>query len=89
MIRKRILNPCIGQKGTQTEEYLLQSAGFERVEDVQGDVYYVGPFGHIVWLSPHNEWYSDKAPQWSTYLDAYLRWIRHWIEQGKAAKAGN
>ncbi|HKE24893.1 MAG TPA: hypothetical protein VKB88_21170 [Bryobacteraceae bacterium] len=59
------------------------------VEDAQGEVYYVGPYGHIVWLSANNEWYADKAPEWATALDGYLRWIRHWIEQGKLAKAGN
>lgn len=34
--------------------------GFRRV--FNGDVYYIGPFGHLIWLYSGSEWFSDKAP---------------------------
>jgi hypothetical protein len=63
-----------GIKGTQEEEALLKLSGFA-AQDVGGDVYYVGPYGHIIYLYAGGEWDSDKA-QRDQSLEDYLAWIR-------------
>jgi hypothetical protein len=52
-------------------------------QDIQGDVYYVGPVGHIIHLYADGEWDSDKAPREQS-LEDYLTWIR----EGLAALGG-
>ena len=65
----------IGGPGTEDEEALLKTHGFERTEDAQGEIYYVLPnSGHIVYLYLDGTWFSDKAAKGSS-LDAYLKWI--------------
>jgi hypothetical protein len=65
---------CWGVKGTPEEEALLEPSGFRVAEGVQGDVYYVGPYGHIIRLYAGGEWDSDKAPREQS-LEDYLSWI--------------
>ena len=65
-----------GVNGTQEEEALLGESGFEVVADIQGDVYYVGPMGHIIHLYAGDEWDSDKASREQS-LEDYLDWIRN------------
>jgi hypothetical protein len=66
---------CWGIKGTPEEEAILEQSGFRGTQDVQGDVYYVGPYGHIIHLYADGEWDSDKAPR-EQPLEDYLTWIR-------------
>jgi hypothetical protein len=72
-----------GVKGTPEEEALLELSGFMVAQDIQGDVYYVGPVGHIIHLYADGEWDSDKAPREQS-LEDYLTWIR----EGLAALGG-
>jgi hypothetical protein len=39
-----------GIKGTPEEEALLEQSGCRVTQDIQGNVYYVGPAGHIIYL---------------------------------------
>ena len=66
---------CWGIKGTPEEEKLLERSGFKLAQDIQGDVYYVGPMGHIIHLYAGDEWDSGKAPREQS-LEDYLAWIR-------------
>ena len=66
---------CWGIKGTPEEEALLERSGFTVAQDIQGDVYYVGPMGHIIHLYAGDEWDSDKASREQS-LEDYLAWIR-------------
>jgi len=66
---------CWGVKGTPEEEALLEQNAFRVTQDVQGDVYYVGPYGHIIHLYASGEWNSDKAPREQS-LDDYLASMR-------------
>ncbi|HXY78419.1 MAG TPA: hypothetical protein VEH47_06355 [Candidatus Acidoferrales bacterium] len=61
-----------GVRGSEEEYTFMTNAGFEMTGDVQGDVYYVGPFGHIVWLYPDGEWFADKAPVEYLSLEEYV-----------------
>ena len=63
-----------GIKGTSEEEALLKLSGFT-AQDVGGDVYYVGPYGHIIYLYADGTWDSDKAGAEQS-LEDYLAWIR-------------
>lgn len=52
-----------GIRGTEEERAWLAAKGFEEATDVQGDVYYVGPLGHIIWLFDNGTWSGGKAPE--------------------------
>lgn len=65
-----------GERGTDEEHIFLTKAGFQMMTDVQGDVYYVGPFGHIIWLYPEGEWCGDKAPAACTSLEEYVKSLK-------------
>jgi hypothetical protein len=43
------------ERGTAEEEKRLVENGFEFAKDAAGDLYYVGPFGHIIHLYPDGE----------------------------------
>jgi hypothetical protein len=60
--------PC-----TETEQTRLLRSGFRR-QDIQGDTYYVGPLGHIIYFYGDSTWSSDKAKDGWT-LDQYLDWL--------------
>ncbi len=64
-----------GIRGTPEEEALLKLSGFIFTLDIQGDTYYVGPLGHIVYLYSGGDWDSDKAPREQS-LEEYLTWIK-------------
>ena len=67
----------IGELGVEAEEgekAFLANNGFSKAVDVKGDVYYVGPLGHIIWLFADGTWHSDKAREGSTMED-YLSWL--------------
>jgi hypothetical protein len=66
---------CRGIKGTPEEEDLLKQSGFIVAQDIQEDMYYVGPMGHIVHLYADNGWDSDKAGGEQS-LEGYLAWIK-------------
>jgi hypothetical protein len=63
------------ERGTEIEEKLLADNGFEFASDIAGDLYYVGPFCHIIHLYPGSEWDSDKAPTNLKSLEEYLAWL--------------
>lgn len=65
----------LGIKGTPEEEAPLELSGFRVTQNVQGDVYCVGPYGHIIHLYASGEWNSDRAPREQS-LDDYLAWMR-------------
>ena len=75
---------CWGAKGTSEEEALLKLSGFT-AQDVGRDVYYVGPYGHIIYLYAGGEWDSDKAPR-DQSLEDYLAWIREKLAEIAAAR---
>jgi hypothetical protein len=60
--------------GTEEECALLESNGFSEEQDIRGNVYYVGPLGHIVELFADGTWRSDKAAKGGT-METYLRSI--------------
>ena len=68
-----------GIPGSEAERTWLASNGFEETQDVQGDVYYVGPLGHIVHLFDNGEWTSDKAREGMS-LESYVEWVVKPIE---------
>ena len=64
-----------GVRGSQTEIARLERNGYWEVEDVDGNIYYVGDAGHIIHLYADGTWDSDKArPRWS--LTDYFAWSR-------------
>src|SRR6185437_5319955 len=63
-----------GVSGTEADIALLASYGFNEASDIQGDIYYVGPLGHIVHLYPDGTWHSDKAADDSNF-EEYLKWV--------------
>jgi hypothetical protein len=63
-----------GVRGTEADIALLARYGFNEEKDIQGDVYYVGPLGHIVHLYPDGTWHSDKAAENSNF-EEYLKWV--------------
>ena len=65
----------LGVEGSESERAFLAHNGFLQAKDKSGDVYYVGPLGHIIWLFADNTWHSDKARKGSTMED-YLSWLR-------------
>ena len=50
-----------GVRGSQTEIARLERNGYWEVEDVDGNIYYVGDAGHIIHLYADGTWDSDKA----------------------------
>ena len=61
-------------QGTEEESANLIRHGFSLAEDAQGNKYYCGPFGHIIFLYENGTWYSDKGdPKLS--LQEYLDWM--------------
>lgn len=62
----------ISVAGAEDERAELARNGFTDATDITGNVYYVGPWGHIVELFADATWYSDKAPEGIT-LDEYLK----------------
>jgi hypothetical protein len=62
------------ERGTEDEERWLADHGFHFKEDADGDLYYVGPLGHIIHLYPGGEWDSDKAGACKS-LEEYLSWL--------------
>ena len=58
--------------GTEDERAVLARHGFSEGKDTAGNVYYVGPWGHIVELFTDGTWNSDKAVEGGT-LDGYLK----------------
>ena len=69
-----------GVRGSDEEHIFLTKAGFEMTADIQNDVYYVGPVGHIVWLYPQGEWSADKAPAECTSLEEYVIGVKKVLE---------
>jgi hypothetical protein len=63
-----------GVKGSEADIALLTKYGFNEAKDIQDDIYYVGPLGHIVHLYPEGSWYSDKAAEGSDF-EKYLKWV--------------
>ena len=68
-----------GVKGNDQEHAFLTNAGFVTT-DADGDVYYVGPLGHIVWLYSEGEWCADKAPAACTSLEEYVVSVKEALE---------
>jgi hypothetical protein len=64
------------ERGTEAEERYLADNGFEFTRDAGGDLYYVGPFCHIIHLYAGNEWESDKAPEDCVTLEEYFTLTR-------------
>ena len=62
------------ERGTEDEERWLADHGFHFKEDADGDLYYVGPLGHIIHLYPKGEWGSDKAGGCDS-LEEYVLWL--------------
>lgn len=69
-----------GVRGGDDENFFLTRSGFEMTADIQGDVYYVGPFGHIIWLYEEGEWFADKAPPESSSLVEYVVGVKKAVE---------
>jgi hypothetical protein len=63
-----------GEIGTQEEQTLLASKGFELAQDIQGDRYYIGREGQLLWLYADGEWTCDKAPPDCNSLIEYFHW---------------
>jgi hypothetical protein len=63
-----------GIKGTPEGEAVLELSGF-KVTQVGEHIYYIGPYGHIIYLYAGGEWCSDKAPREQS-LEDYLKCIR-------------
>jgi hypothetical protein len=63
-----------GVKGSEADTALLAKYGFNEQKDIQGDIYYVGPLGHIIYLFPEGTWHSDKATEGSNF-EEYLKWV--------------
>jgi hypothetical protein len=59
-------------RGSEGEEKWLADNCFEFTQDVVGNIYYVGPLGHIIYLYPDGAWDSDKAPPSCTSLEEYI-----------------
>ena len=72
-----------GVRGSDEEDIILTTAGFTMTADIQGDVYYLGPFGHIVWLFPEGEWFADKAPAECTSLEEYVIGVKKAMESSR------
>lgn len=66
---------CLGQPGTEEEETLLASKGFKMARDCQGDVYYIGQEGQIIWLYGDSEWSGSAAPPGCSSLEEYFDWL--------------
>ena|SRR5271157_3909373 len=66
---------CRGEKGAEEEHLLLASKGFQMAQDCQGDVYYIGPEGQIIWLYSDSEWICDEAPADCGSLEKYFDWL--------------
>src|ERR1017187_10276062 len=64
-----------GTRGTEEEEKLLTRMGFEVTQDCQGDVYYIGPDGQIIWLYSDSEWICHEAPADCGSLEKYFDWL--------------
>jgi hypothetical protein len=64
----------LGIEADEQEQEFLSINGFSTTVDRQGDVYYTGPYGHIIWLFPDDTWYSDKARDGSS-MGEYLNWL--------------
>jgi len=76
MGRKRISKRCKGQRGAEEEHEFLTSNRFHLEEDREGDVYYVGPLGHLIWLCASDYWFADKAPAEYTSIEQYLSYLK-------------
>ncbi len=63
MIKRTRIRKAVGwpERATENEKRWLADHGFNFAEDAGGDLYYVGPLGHIVHLYPGNKWDSDRG----------------------------
>jgi len=66
----------LGIQGSEQENAIFKSCGLEHAQDCQGDNYYVGPMGQIVWLYPDGTWWTDSRGYPSATLQEYLTIVK-------------
>lgn len=62
-----------GVEGTSEEAEMLKTHRFEFMHDANGDNFYGGPFGRLVWLYVDGTWRGEPRPKVGTTLEGYLK----------------